>query len=410
MEQNGPVGMRVPYAQAVYGEEEIQAVNQVLSDPFKISPGVKVKEFETQIATIFGKKHGVMVNSGSAANLLAVEIMRLGAGDEVITPVLTFGTTVAPILQKGATPIFVDVVPGTYQIDPDKIEAAITPNTKAIMIPSLLGNIPDMERLQEIAKKHKLFFVEDSCDTLGATFKGKPTGDYSDISTTSFYASHIITAAASGGMIALHDDALADRTRVLASWGRSSTLFGSHEQSEDIAKRFSGSVGDIPYDAKFVFSEIGYNMQSTELNAAFGLEQLKKLETFAARRKEHHARLLAFFATYEEYFTLPVQHPDVETNWLAFPLTIKPGTPFTRLEITKYLEENNIQTRPIFTGNILRQPAYSYLAEVQKTKEFPVADDIMANGFVVGCHHGLVPEQLDYLEERITSFIASKKG
>jgi CDP-6-deoxy-D-xylo-4-hexulose-3-dehydrase len=408
MEKKENKDIRVPYAQAVYGEEEIAAVVRVLQNPLKISPGENVQEFEKQIATLFGKAHGVMVNSGSSANLLAVEVMNLSAGDEVITPVLTFGTTVAPLIQKGLQPVFVDVVPGTYQIDIEKIEEAITPKTKALMIPSLLGNISEMDKLQAIAKKHNLYFIEDSADTLGATFKGKPTGEYADISTTSFYASHIITAAASGGMVSLDDDVLTDRVRMLSSWGRSSTLFGSHEQSEDIEKRFSGSIDDVKYDAKFVFPEVGYNFQSTEISAVFGLEQLRRLPKFTSIRMENFSRLLQFFARYEEYFILPVQHKDVKTNWLAFPLTIKPNTPFTRYEITRYLEENNIQTRPIFTGNILRQPAYSNLLGSQLTKEYPVADIIMENGFVVGCHHGLMSEQLDYLEEVFDTFIAKQ--
>ena len=402
--------MRVPYAQAVYGEEEINAVVEVLKDPLKISPGIKVKEFETEISNTFGKKHGIMVNSGSSANLLAVESLRPESGDEVITPALTFGTTVAPLIQKGIKPIFVDVIPGTYQIDIAQIESAISPKTKALMIPSLLGNISEMDTLQEIAKKHNLILIEDSADTLGATYKGRPTGEYSDISTTSFYASHIITAAASGGMVMAHNDEVADRIKVLASWGRSSTLFGNHEQSEDINKRFAGTIDDIPYDAKFVFSEIGYNFQSNEIAAAFGLEQLKRLPGFTEKRVAHFSRLINFFVRFEEYFVLPIQHKDVKTNWLAFPLTIKKGAPFTRGEITRHLEESNIQTRPIFTGNILRQPAYKHLTQYQLTKEFPIADDIMMNGFVIGCHHGLIAEQLDYLEYTIEAFIKSKQG
>lgn len=406
--ENNKKNIRVPYAQAVYGEEEIAAVHEVLKDPFKISPGARVSEFEKQIAKTFGKEHGIMVNSGSSANLLAVELLHPEKGDEVITPALTFGTTVAPLVQKGVTPVFVDVVSGTYQIDIDQIEAVITPKTKALMIPSLLGNISEMDRLQAIAKKHNLIFIEDSADTLGAMYKGRPTGEYSDISTTSFYASHIITAAASGGMVMAHNDDWSERLKVLASWGRSSTLFGNHEKSEDINKRFSGEIDGIPYDAKFVFSEVGYNFQSNEIAAAFGLEQLKKLKDFTAKRIAHFQRLLKFFARYEQYFVLPVQHPDVITNWLAFPLTIKEGAPFTRAEITRHLEEQNIQTRPVFTGNVLRQPAYRYLLDMQPTKEFPVADAIMRNGFVIGCHHGLVAEQLDYLESTIEKFVDAK--
>lgn len=408
MSNTSALKVRVPYAQAVYGEEEVAAVNRVLQDPFKLSPGKSVAEFEQGVCGRFGKKHGIMVNSGSSANLLAIEVLNLPAGSEVITPALTFGTTVAPLLQKQLRPVFVDVQHGSYQIDVSQIEALIGPRTKVLMIPSLLGNIPDLAEIRALADKHHLTFIEDSCDTIGATFNGAPTGDYSDVSTTSFYASHIITAAATGGMVMFHDDALAQRARVLAAWGRSSTLFGTHEQSEDIERRFSGAIGNLPYDAKFIFSEVGYNFQPTEMSAAFGVEQLRRLDDFALLRKQHFSRLISFFTRFEEYFILPQQLDCVETNWLAFPLTIRDGAPFSRQEITRHLEEQNIQTRPVFTGNILRQPAYRHLIESQSVKEFAVSDEIMQRGFVLGCHHGLTSTQLDYVEEVITSFIASR--
>lgn len=397
--------IRVLYASAVYGKEEVAAVNEVLSNPYKIGPGERVKKFERTISQIFGKSHGIMVNSGSSANLLAVEALDLPAGSEVITPILTFSTTLAPLVQKRLTPVFVDVVPGTYVIDARKVEKAITRKTRALMIPSLLGNIPDLQKLQAIAKKHKLFFIEDSCDTLGATFAGKPTGLYSDITTTSFYASHIITAAGSGGMVCTKDTALAHTILIKSCWGRDSTLFGAYEKSEDIKKRFAGRIGAQPYDAKFVFSEIGYNFQSSELNAAFGLEQLKRLKVFTARRLNNFKRLYKFFKRYESFFILPRQDPRVVTNWLAFPLTIRPHAPFTRMEITRYLEEHNIQTRPIFTGNVLRQPAFKKLAKSVTAEQFPCADEVMQNGFLVGCHHGLKEVELKYLESVLSDFL-----
>lgn len=399
--------VRVWYASAVYGKEEIAAVTAVLSNPLKIGPGEKVKKFERSVAKLFGKAHGIMVNSGSSANLLAIEVLDLPAGSEVITPVLTFSTTLAPLLQKGLTPVFVDVVPGTYVIDADKVERAITRKTRALMIPSLLGNIPDLAKLQKIAKKHKLFFIEDSCDTINATFAGRPTGSYTDITTTSFYASHIITAAGSGGMVSVNDPKMARTILVKSSWGRDSTLFGVYEKSEDITKRFAGVIGAQPYDAKFIFSEVGYNLQSGELNAAFGLEQLKRLKLFSARRRSNFKRLSSFFRRYEKFFILPVQDPRVKTNWLAFPLTIRPDAPFSRKDITLYLEKCNIQTRPIFTGNVLRQPAFRSLSKGTKAGSFPVADDVMKNGFVIGCHHGLTGADLDYLESTLSDFLRS---
>lgn len=401
-----PKRMDVPYAAAVYGDREVEAALHVLKNPKKIVAGDAVRSFEKHISALFGKEHGVMVNSGSSANLIAFELLNLPAGSEVITPALTFSTTIAPIIQKGLVPVLVDVVPGTYLIDIDQIESHITPKTKALMIPSLLGNIPDMERLQALAKKHNLFFIEDSCDTLGGTFQGKPTGAYSDISTTSFYASHIITAMGGGGMLSFHSREWAERARVTAYWGRASTLFGSHEASEDISRRFAGRIDGEVYDAKFIFQEVGYNMQPTDMQGAFGLVQLDRLQDFSEKRKANVQSLYTFFEQYADVFILPKQDPRVTTNWLCFPLTIRDHAPFSRSDITRYLEEQHIQTRPIFTGNVVRQPAFASLG--QRGRSFPVADMIMRQGFVVGCHQGLEPAQLAYLKQTIADFLDAR--
>lgn len=400
--------MRVSYAQAVYGKEEIQAVVKVLSNPSKITPGAAVTEFENKIAKLFGKKYGIMVNSGSSANLIAFEALNFPPGSEVITPVLTFSTTVAPLVQKGLVPVFVDVAEGAHIIDIDKIEAAITKKTRALMIPSLFGNIPDFPRLQKIARKHKLVLIEDSCDTLGATWGGKSTGLYTDVSTTSFYATHAITAGGAGGMVCFNDPKLAERARVIASWGRQSSLFGAFEKSEDIKKRFAGRIDGEVYDAKFLFTEVGYNMQSTELNGAFGLVQLTRLADFTKRRQRRFKQIYDFAKQYEHFFVLPRQDERAQTSWMSFPLIIKAGAPFTRAEITKYLEERNIQTRPLFTGNITRQPAYKKIQYRAGAKSFPVADDVMRNGFVFGCHHGMSDAQMKYLLSAIKAFITSR--
>lgn len=397
---------RIFYAKAVYDQREIDAVVKVLEDPMRLGAGLAVKEFEQKIACLFGKEHGVMVNSGSSANLISLEVLNLPKGSEIITPVLTFGTTLSPIIQKGLVPVFVDVKPGAYIIDIDKIESTITQKTKALMIPSLMGNIPNMVRLRELANKYNLWLIEDSCDTLGAKFAGKPSGCYSDISTTSFYASHIITTAGGGGMVCFHDSNLARRARVLSSWGRESTLFGLNEESENIKKRFAGRIEGEVYDAKFIFSEIGYNFQSSEICGAFGLEQLKKFPKFAERRKENFKLLFDFFTGYESVFILPKQTPQSETNWLAFPLTIRKDARFSRYEITKYLEERGIQTRPVFTGNVLRQPAFKNLEKIRVAEGgYPVADLVMQNGFVIGCHHGLDFSHIDYLKEIFIEFL-----
>lgn len=400
--------VRVSYAQAVYGKEEIAAVNRILKNPNKITPGEAAAEFEKKVAAIYGKKHGSLVNSGSSANLIAIEALNMPVGSEVITPVLTFATTVAPLVQKDLVPVFVDIEEGSYLANLDQVEAAITSKTKAMIIPSLLGNIPDLASLKKLAKKHSLYLIEDSCDTLGATFDGKPTGSYTDITTTSFYASHIITAAGSGGMICIQDDALARRAKIFAAWGRESTLFGFHEKSEDIARRFAGTIDGATYDAKFIFSEVGYNFQGTEISAAFGLEQLKRLKAFSAARRKRFKELTVFAKKFEEYFILPRQDARAVTNWLSFPLTIRPGAPFTREEITRYLEEQNIQTRPIFTGNILRQPGFRDIKHRKAVSSFPVADYVMQNGFLVGAHHGMSDAQMAYLIKTLKTFLESK--
>ncbi|MBI2450050.1 MAG: aminotransferase class I/II-fold pyridoxal phosphate-dependent enzyme [Candidatus Nealsonbacteria bacterium] len=397
--------LRVPTALAVFGKPEIRAVNEVLSNPTRIAPGNAVKEFERRIARLFSKKYGVMVNSGSSANLLALSVLDLPRGSEVITPILTFATTVAPIVQKGLIPVFVDVKEGTYLANIDQIESLITKKTKALMIPSLIGNIPDLSRLQEIARKHKLYLIEDSCDTIGATFKGKPTGYYTDISVTSFYASHIITTAGAGGMVCFNDPQLARRALVMSSWGRESTLFGTYEKSEDIKKRFSGMLGGGRYDAKFIFSEIGYNFQSAELNGAFGLQQLNRLKGFIKRRQSNFSELINFFKPYQRFFMLPKQDTRVKTNWLIFPLLIREGAPFSRYELTKYLEENNIQTRPVFTGDILKQPAFQKIEHGGLENGYPVANQVMKNAFLIGCHQGLEKKHLRYLKKTFVDFL-----
>ncbi|TSC71439.1 MAG: Uncharacterized protein G01um101448_1178, partial [Parcubacteria group bacterium Gr01-1014_48] len=270
--------LHVPYAFSLHGEGEIQAVVNVLRKNTAL--GEHTKEFERKIAKIFAKKYGVMVNSGSSANLLAFELLNLPEGSEVITPILTFSTTIAPILQKGLVPVFVDIEKDTYLIDIKQVERAITKKTRVLMIPSLLGNIPNMKKLAQIAKKHKLWFIEDSCDTLGGSYEKRPTGAYSHISTTSFYGSHIINGAGGGGMICVNNPAWADRLVVLRGWGRQSSLFGEKEKSERFENRFKEKLSGIPYDNKFIFSEIGYNFLPLEISAAFALEQLKKLPQF----------------------------------------------------------------------------------------------------------------------------------
>lgn len=393
--------LRVPYALAVHGNEEKQRVVAVL-DEHRTNTGKETYEFEERSTKYFGKKYATMVNSGSSANLLAFELLNLPEGSEVITPLLTFSTTVSPLLKKGLVPVFADVEPGTYVINVGQVENLITKKTRALIIPLLLGNVPDMERLRKIAKKYKLFFVEDACDTYGAKFQGKPTGEYTNITTTSFFGSHIITAAGNGGMILVNNPKWHTRAKVLRGWGRNSSVF---QESEDVTKRFKVKLGKIPYDAKFVFSEVGYNFLASEITAAFANAQLDKLPKFRKTRAYNFSYLLRFFSNFTNFFILPTQRQDVETQWLAFPLTIKKNAPFTRLDIVTYLERNNIQTRPIFTGNILKQPGFRNIPYRIASNKCPVTNGIMERGFIVGCHHGMDERHLNKLKAVFLSFL-----
>ncbi len=386
-------GLRVPYAKAVHDNAETKKVLSVL-DEHRTIIGKETEEFEKRVSKHFGKKYAVMVNSGSSANLIAVRLLNLPPKSEVITPLLTFSTTIAPLLQNDLVPVFADVEEGKYTINLDEIEKLISKKTKALMIPLLIGNVPDMKKLKRIADKHKLFIIEDSCDTLGATFDGKPTGYYTDISTTSFYGSHIITAGGGGGMVMVNNAKWRDKAKVLRGWGRSSSIFS---ESESVDKRFRAKIGNIQYDAKFIFDEIAYNFMPMEIGSAFGNAQLDKLPKFKATREKNFKYLYEFFKKYEKFFILPNQDKRVRTQWLAFPLTIKENSPFTRLELVKYLEENNIQTRPIFTGNILMQPGFKNIPH-RKNGKYTFTNQIMKQSLLIGCHHGLEKEHINKLK------------
>ncbi len=392
--------IRVSYAQAVHDKKEEKRVLSILRE-HRTMMGKETEEFEKRVAKINAKKYGVMVNSGSSANLTAIEILKLPKGSEAITPLLTFSTTVAPLVQKGLVPVFVDVEEGTYNINVEKIESLITKKTKLLMIPLLLGNVPNLDKLSKLARKYKLILLEDSCDTLGAKYNNRPTGSYTDITTTSFYGSHIITAGGGGGMIMINNKSLYRTAKVLRAWGRDSSLF---RESESIAKRYANKLGGIQYDAKFIYSEIGYNFLPTEISAAFGNAQLDKLETFRKSRMKNFETLLKFFKQYEELFILPVQDEKVETQWLAFPLTLRKKTPFNRLKLVTFLEKHNIQTRPIFSGNILTQPAFANIPHKIRG-EYKITEEVMRGGVLVGCHHGLKKAHIDRIKEVFDKFI-----
>lgn len=392
--------IHVPYGKAVYGEPEIEAVMRVLRSSTQM--GKHVREMEARVAKLYDKQYGVMVNSGSSALYLAAELMNLQEGDEVITPALTFSTTVAPLVRKGWVPAFVDVEEGTYNTNVSKVEEMITPKTKAMVIPNLIGNLPDWKVLRELADKHNILLLEDSADTLGAEIGGKSSGRFTDMSTTSFYGSHIINCAGNGGMLCVNTEKLYDRGRLLRSWGRSSSLF---VESEAIENRFNVEVDGIPYDAKFVFEEPGFNIEPAELGAAFGLVQLDDLGWNIDTRTKNYRRMREFFAQWEEHFILPKQLPDSRTGWLAFAVTIRESAPFIRRDLQIFLEKRNIQTRTVFTGNILRQPGFKNVAHKAAAGGYPEADKVMRGGMLLACHHGLSEEQIAHVMESVTLFM-----
>lgn len=398
---NKKTSLRVSHAQSVYDDKELDRVVRVIKEHRTIM-GSETTEFEKRVAKLFGKKYGIMVNSGSSANLLAVELLNLPRGSEVITPILTFSTTVAPLLKKGLVPTFVDVKEGTYVIDVDKIEQAISEKTKALMIPIMFGLVPDMEKLWKLAKKYDLFFIEDSCDALVSLYKDKPTGIYSDITTTSFYGSHVITAAGGGGMLIANREDFRDRAKMLRGWGRTSAIFA---ESESIESRFSRKIDNIDYDGKFIFDDIGYNLLPLEISAAFGNVQLDKLREFVKIRERNYRYLVKFFQKYSDYFILPVINKNAKPQWQVFPLTIKKSAPFTRFEFVTYLEKENVQTRPLATGNILRQPGFKNIPHRDTQKEYPATNEVMERGFMIGLHQGLTLKHLNRLAEVVDSFM-----
>ena len=391
----------ISYGKNVYDKLEINAVLKTLKKSTQM--GQAVNSFESKIAPLFGKKYGLMVNSGSSALILAFKVLNLKKNSEVIAPCLNFGTAVSSIMLSNLKPIFVDCEIETLQIDINKIEEKITKKTKALLIPNLIGNIPDWKKIRKIANKYKLIVIEDSADTLGAKIDKEPTGIYSDISITSFYGSHIISCAGNGGMLLTNNKKYHEKAKVLRSWGRMSSLI---KNSENIKKRLDIKLKGYDYDRKFVFSESGYNFEPSEIGASFGLVQLKKFKSFSKIRNKNFSLHYNFFKKLNKYFILPDISKNILTNFLAYPVIIKKNNIFNRKEIQIYLEKNNIQTRPIFSGNILRHPAFSSLInKTNKLNSFKNSDYIMKHGLLIGCHHGLKKNDISYIHSKIIHFI-----
>ena len=398
---------KIYYGKAVYDNKEINAaINVLRNHSLTLIDGPHVKKLEKTVAKIFGKKYGLMVNSGSSANLLALSSFRFKKGSEVITPALTFSTTIAPIYQLGLIPHFIGALENKFLADPDQIEKCINKKTVAIMIPNLLGNIADWPKINKIAKKYKLKIIEDSADTIGYKVNKKINGKLSDVATNSFYASHIINGAGFGGMACFNDYSLYQNAKLLRGWGRSSATFNESEKIED---RFDVKISGIQYDKKYIFSELGYNFLPSEISAAFAIEQIKKLEKNILLRDRNFSYLKEFFKNYPKYFKLPETYPNVRTPWLAFPLVIKQNKKFNRREMQIFFERNNVQTRTIFTGNILRQPLMKNLKYKSHKNTALIADDVMKNGILLGCHQALNKNDLKRMCNLFLKFAKTKR-
>ena len=393
----------ISYAKTVYGKEEIDAVIKCLGESTQM--GNYSRMFESQIAKLFNKKYCLYVNSGSSALYIGIEALNLPEGSEVITPALTFSTSVGCLVKNNLVPVFVDVDLNTYCIDCEQIEKNISENTKAILAPNLLGNLCDWPLIRKIADKYNLVVIEDSADTLGAKIDGNSSGFYSDISITSFYGSHIINCAGNGGALALNDENVLSEAKLLRSWGRSSSLFD--EKSESINNRFNVSLEGIEYDAKFVFEKVGYNVEGNEVGASFGLTQLKKLKQNILTRQNNFKKQFDFFEKHNDFFMNPLQNKNVDTAWLAYPILIKESAPFTRREFQIYLEERNIQTRVVFTGNILKQPMSKNINKKISEYGYKNSDLIMKQGVLLPVHHGLTDRMFMRLHKTINDFLSN---
>lgn len=370
-----------PYKFESYGEEEIKAVEESLRSGWLGGQGPRSQKFERLIAKRFGKKYGVFVNSGSSACLLAIASLDLPKGSKIITPACTFSTTLAPIIQLGYKPVFVDVDLTSYCATVKEIMSVLDKDVKAIMLPNLIGNKPDWETLRFELNNHNrkdILLIEDSADTITET-------NVTDVSTTSFYASHVITAGGVGGMVMFNNKSHVTRCLQYRDWGRLG------DDSEIIDDRFNHNVDGIPYDHKFLYNVLGYHMKGCEMNAAFGIVQLKRFEKFSKIRRANFERYLDNLKDVKQII-LP--NDSLKPNWLAIPLQTE-----DRLGLLTFLEEQNIQTRVTFAGNVTRHPVYrEYL------QEFTNSDIIMKNGFLLGAHHGMTIKDVDYVCDKIKEF------
>ena len=412
----------VPYSGNVYSSAEYVAAVESLLGRWLVL-GKKGREFETQFPPFLGKSHGILTNSGSSANLLMVSALtskrwrQIPKGAKIITPIVCFPTTLNPIIQNGFEPLFVDVTLPSLNLDLDQVEEALANDThkeiRAIMFAHVLGNPPDMDRLMGLIKKYDLIFLEDACDALGSLYDGKKLGSFGDISTCSFYPAHHMTMG-EGGFVATNSAYLEKIVNSFRDWGRacycSSVKPGCVLEGTACGNRFKNwlpAAKEIVADHRYVFDEIGYNIKPLELQAAMGLEQLKKLPALDEARRKNFNRLSKIFEPYAKYCHLPRPTEKADPCWFAFLLTIKDDAPFAREDLVQHLEQERIQTRSYFAGNILFHPGYADLAaEYSNLKEtFPVAYKVTRNSFFLGTFAGIDEQKLNYIESSVNRFM-----
>jgi CDP-6-deoxy-D-xylo-4-hexulose-3-dehydrase len=403
----------VRYAGRVFDEKEMVSLVDSCLD-FWLTAGRFAEEFESELAAFLDLEYAMLVNSGSSANLCAFSALtshllgdkRLKPGDEIISVAAGFPTTVNPIIQNGMIPVFVDVDLGTYNINIEQLKKAISPKTRAIFLAHTLGNPYNLDAIMELVQKYDLWLVEDCCDALGSLYKNRKLGTFGHVASFSFYPAHHITMG-EGGAVATNDELIARAVKSIRDWGRDCYCNGG--ENNTCGKRFTGKYGDLPagYDHKYVYSHIGYNLKVTDMQAAIGVEQLKKLSKFCNKRRENFRLWTEGFRKWEDKFILPVATEGADPAWFAFPVTVKGNAGFTRTELTNYLDANKIETRNLFAGNMLKQPAYSHI-EKRVALTLVNTDLIMNNTFFLGTFPGLTKEQVDYTIQTVEKFINSR--
>ena len=398
----------IPYAGRVFDERElVAAVDSALE--FWLTLGGQGARFEQELAEYVGSKHALLVNSGSSANLVAFATLTspklarpLCPGDEVITLAAGFPTTVAPIVQYGCVPVFIDVDLDTTNVSIDRLAGAVSPRTRAIMIAHTLGNPCDLDAVLDIARRYDLYFIEDNCDALGASYGSQKTGTFGHLATQSFYPAHHLTTG-EGGAVLTSSGKLLRIAESFRDWGRD--CWCSSGKDNTCGKRFDWRLGRLPagYDHKYIYSHLGYNLKPLDLQAAIGRQQLKKLDDFVSARRTNHDRLTATLTEHEEYLILPKATPKGQPSWFGFLVTVRDGAPFSRTDLTRYLEEHKIQTRPLFAGNLLRQPAFQAVSH-RVVGELANTEKIMNDSFFVGVYPGLTTPMLDYMQGVFAGF------